>query len=84
MDTPVRPTAPAFDAARRVIFDAVDDTPFAYARRAHDFYRLKDHVLWAHESEDSLLSARSGARLAYRVGRVYYDSSTKLPLYYER
>jgi hypothetical protein len=71
-------------AATRVIYDAVEDTPFAYARREHDFYRLKDHVLWAHESEDALVSARSGVRIAYRIGRVYYDTATQLPLYYER
>ena len=67
----------------RVLYDAVDAVPFAYMRRGHDFYRLKDHVLWAHEEQGRLLSARSGACFAYRVGRIFYDSVTDRPLYYE-
>ncbi len=61
-----------------------DDEPFAYARRGHDFFRVRDHMLWAHESEDFLLSARSGRPLARGAGGVFYDAENGLPLYYER
>ena len=84
MNTQVEPTSPMADPTTRVLYDAVDAIPFAYARHGHDFYRLKDHRLWAHESEGSLRSARSGTRFTYRVGRVFYDAVTKLPLYYEK
>jgi len=29
------------------------------------------------------MSARSSARIAYRTGRIFYDATTDLPLYYE-
>ncbi len=56
---------------------------FAYAMHGHDFYRVTDHELWAHESDGLLLSARSGSPLARRAGRVFYDVDTDVPLYYE-
>ena len=59
------------------------DEVFAYAVGGHDFYRAGDHLLWAHESDGLLLSARSGRPLARREGKVFYDTETDLPLYYE-
>ncbi len=56
---------------------------FAYMLHGRDFYRSSDHELWAHERDGLLLSARSGAPLARRVGRVFYDFETNVPLYYE-
>lgn len=56
---------------------------FAYALYGHDFYRASDDELWAHERDGLLLSARSGAPLARRAGRVFYDFETNVPLYYE-
>ena len=51
--------------------------------RGHDFFRASDHELWAHESDDLLISARSGTPLAHRVGDVFYALETDTPLYYE-
>jgi len=48
-----------------------------------DIRRAADHSLWAHESEDLLLSARSGRPLARRIGNVFYDIETNAPLYHE-
>jgi hypothetical protein len=45
----------------------------------HDFHPLKDRGLWAHESQDLLLSARSGARIEYRTGRFFCNATTHLP-----
>jgi hypothetical protein len=56
---------------------------FAYAVGRHDFYRAADNVLWAHESDGWLLSARSGVPLARRDGTVFYDVDSNAPLYYE-
>jgi hypothetical protein len=70
-------------AARRRLRRIADDGVFAYAMRGHDFYRAADHILWAHESDDLLLSARSGTPLARRVDDVFYDLQTNVPLYYE-
>jgi hypothetical protein len=58
---------------------------FAYATPAgHDFFRVADHSTWAHESDGLLLSARSGAPLARRMGNVFHAISSNMPLYYER
>jgi hypothetical protein len=73
--------APA--SARRCLRRIFDDGVFAYAMRGHDFYRASDHVLWAHESDDLLLSARSGTPFARRVADVFYDLETDVPLYYD-
>jgi len=59
-----------------------DDTVFAYAR-GHDFIRRSDDTLWAHLSEGSLISARSGNCLAYQVGSVFHDAVTHVPVYYK-
>jgi hypothetical protein len=69
-------------SARRCLRRIFDDGVFAYAMRGHDFYRASDHVLWAHESDDLLLSARSGTPFARRVADVFYDLETDVPLYY--
>jgi hypothetical protein len=61
-----------------------DGEVFAYVARGNEFVRMRDHGLWAVEHDDVLVSARSGAPLAYRRGRVYYASETDEPLYYER
>jgi hypothetical protein len=67
---------------RRLCRFSIDEV-FAYAVAGHDFYRSGDHTLWAHESDGLLLSARSGRPLARREGRVFYDTETDVPLYYE-
>ena len=59
------------------------DEPFAYALHGHDFYRARDHELWAHESDGLLMSARSGTPFARRDGSVFFDLETNLPLYFE-
>ena len=70
------------DLRRRLCrFD--DGQEFAYAR-GHDFFRASDHVLWAHESDDLLLAARSGIPFARRVGKAFHDIDSNTPLYYER
>jgi hypothetical protein len=61
-----------------------DGDVFAYAERGRDFVRASDRELWAVEREDAIVSARSGAVLAYRRGRVYFAADTDEPLYYER
>lgn len=68
---------------RRRLRCVADDAVFAYARHGHDFYRSRDDQLWAHESDGVLLSARSGTLLARRVGNVFYDIESDVPLYYE-
>ena len=50
----------------------------------HEFIRASDRELWAVERDDALVSARSGALLAQRRGRVYFAVDTDEPLYYER
>jgi hypothetical protein len=67
---------------RRWLCKVDDDTAFAYAR-GHDFIRGRDHALWAHLSNGWLLSARSGRRLAYQVGHVFYDAASGAAVYYE-
>jgi hypothetical protein len=62
----------------------VDDAEvFAYAARGSGFVRASDHMLWAHERDGWLLSARSGTPLAHRLGNVFYDRESNVPLYYE-
>ena len=73
-------TAPV---VRRRLRRCDNDEVFAYAKRGHDFFRACDHVLWAQESGDLLLSARSGTPLACRAGDVFCDLESKVPLYYE-
>ena len=47
------------------------------------FFRAADRTLWAHEHDGLLLSARSGAPLAHRVGNIFYDLESDRPLYIE-
>jgi hypothetical protein len=61
-----------------------DGEVFAYADRGHEFIRASDRELWAVERDNELVSARSGAVLAQRRGRVYFGADTDEPLYYER
>ncbi len=68
---------------RRRLWRLSVDEVFAYAVAGHDFYRAGDRMLWAHESDGLLLSARSGTPLARRDGQVFYDIESGLPLYYE-
>jgi hypothetical protein len=70
--------------ARRCLYQFAADETFAYAASGHDFYRVSDDVLWAHESDGFLLAAHSGAPFARRVGHVYYEVESDEPLYYER
>jgi hypothetical protein len=68
---------------RRWLFRPGDDRPFAFElRRA--YLRCSDRERWAEVVDNQLVSARSGRRLAYRVGHVYYDTETHVPLYVER
>ena len=67
---------------RRVLCRIEDGSAFAYARGDH-FIRNRDHALWAHLSNGWLLSARSGDRLAFQRGNLFYDAETGAPLYYE-
>ncbi len=60
-----------------------DGSVFAYARGPDLFFRQSDHALWARLSDGWLVSARSGDRLAYQVGRVFFDAGTDEALYYE-
>jgi hypothetical protein len=60
-----------------------DGTVFAF-RRGPDLFRARDNVLWAHESEGLLLSARSCTPLLRHIGSVYFDVTDHRPLYYER
>jgi hypothetical protein len=63
------------------LYRCADRSPFAYAH-GEEFIRYVDHARWARLSGDQLLSMRSGARLAYRVGNVYFDAVSHEPLYY--
>jgi hypothetical protein len=67
----------------RYLYRVDDDQPFAYAHTRRDFFLVSDDSLWAHESHQWLLSAVSGASLVHRIGNVYYDVDSALPLYYE-
>jgi hypothetical protein len=88
VDPASRPAEPARRARtdeRRYLCRFDDGLHFAYATpTGHDFFRAFDHTLWAHESGDVLLSARSGTPLARRVGSVFQDINSDTPLYYER
>jgi len=70
------------DGRRRLCRFAVDEA-FAYVVHGHDFYRASDDVLWAHEREGVLLSARTGMPFARRDGNVFFDVESNAPLYYE-
>lgn len=70
------------DGRRRLCRFAADEA-FAYALRGQDFYRASDDVLWAHEREGLLLSARTGTPFARRDGSVFFDMESNAPLYYE-
>jgi hypothetical protein len=61
-----------------------DGAVFAYAERGNELIRASDRELWAIERDDALVSARSGALLAQRRGRVYFGIDDDEPLYYER
>ena len=69
--------------ARRLCRLSIDSV-FAYSRGSIDFVRIRDGALWAHESDGVLLSARGGRPLARRDGRVFSDTETHEPLYYEQ
>jgi len=56
---------------------------FAYRTGAQDYFRARDHALWAHETQGLLISARNGTPLARRDGRVFFDVHTDDPLYFE-
>ncbi len=68
----------------RCLCRVADDELFAYVARGNEFVRISDHAVWAVEHDDVLVSARSGAPLAYRRGRLYFASDTDQPIYYER
>jgi hypothetical protein len=61
-----------------------DGELFAYVARGNEFVRISDHLVWAVEHDDILVSARSGEPLAYRRGRVYFATDDDQPIYYER
>ena len=67
--------------ALRYLTRVGEHEPFAYASNRRDFHVLSDHTIWAHESHDWLLAARSGAALAHRTGDCYYDVDTGEPLF---
>jgi hypothetical protein len=81
METQVRVDDSA-DGAPRWLFRFEDGAEFAYARR-REFIRCSDKRQWAYVFEDRLNSARSGECLAVRAGNVYYDATSREPLYYE-
>ena len=56
----------------RYLYKADDDEVFAYAPGRRDFFRAGDDNLWAHESHDWLIAAKSGETLAHRTGDTYY------------
>ena len=60
-----------------------DEVVIAYADGGHDYRRVHDDTLWAHESDGTLLSSRSGTPIARRSGSTYYDTVTNIALYYE-
>ncbi|MDQ1521840.1 MAG: hypothetical protein QOI55_2913 [Actinomycetota bacterium] len=67
----------------RYLYRVDDDRPFAYAPNRRDFFLVSDDTLWAHESHNWLLSASSSVSIVHRIGTLYYDADTGLPLYYE-
>lgn len=68
----------------RYLYRSDDNEEFAYAKNRRDFFRTADDTLWAHESHDWLVAAKTGVLLAHRTGNVYYDALTEAPLYYEK
>ena len=68
---------------RRRLNDIRTDEVFAYAVGRHDFRRASDFALWAYESDDVLLAARTGEPFARRYGNVFFDLESHLPIYYE-
>jgi len=64
------------------LYKCDDCAPFAYAR-GEEFIRYADHARWARLHDDWLVSERSGARLAYRAGNLFYDAVSHEPLYYQ-
>ena len=69
--------------SRRRLRRIAETEMFAYAARGTGFFRASDRTLWAHEHDGLLLSARSGAPLAHRVGNIFYDVESDRPLYIE-
>jgi hypothetical protein len=67
---------------RRVLCSFENHQPFAYAR-GDDYFRYADHTLWAHRTDGRLLSVRSGEPLAYQRSNIFYDATTRQPIYYE-
>ena len=59
-----------------------DHSAFAYVR-GHDYIRGSDDTLWAHLADGQLLSARSGEPLAYQNGSIFFDATTRQPVYYQ-
>ena len=64
------------------LYGCEDRSPFAFAR-GDEFIRYADHTRWARLCDDRLLSMRSGACLAYRIGSVFCDAESGVPLYYQ-
>jgi hypothetical protein len=58
-----------------------EHAPFAYAVNRRDFLLVSDQTLWAHESQDWLVAADSGAALAHRTGDSYYSVDNGEPLF---
>jgi hypothetical protein len=46
---------------------------FAYTNGRRDYFRAGDDSLWAHESHNWLVAAKSGVVLAHRTGDRYYS-----------
>lgn len=70
------------DGPRR-LYRVADEEAFAYAMRRYDFFRARDHTSWAHEHDGLLVSERSSMPFARRVGNVFYDIESNVPLYCE-
>jgi hypothetical protein len=76
--------ADAYDRDTRTRLRRIaDNEVFAYAAPGNGFVRASDHIMWAYERDLLLWSARSGTPLARRVGDVFYDLDSNLPLYYD-
>ena len=57
----------------RYLYTDDGENLIAYAPGRRDFFRSSDDSLWAHESHDWLIAAKSGEMLAHRTGDFYYD-----------
>ena len=66
---------------QRWLYRCSDRSPFAYARGSK-LIRYRDHTPWALQHESRLVSLRSSAELACRVGDVYYDATSHEAVYY--